>query len=75
MASKRASPSLSPQSIPKGGVGQGAEAWYYESRRGVEIIQQQRDSRGTLMHGPVIRIPWSKLMKSAARCGWKVKRV
>jgi hypothetical protein len=74
MGRKRISPSLSPQSLPKRSVGPGAQAWYYESRRGIEVIYQQRDSRGVLMSGAVVRISWSKLIKSAARCGWKVKR-
>jgi hypothetical protein len=52
-------------------LGPGVHAWYYESRRGVELIVQTRDAKGQLIAAgsPVIRIPWGMLLRSAARCG------
>lgn len=49
-------------------------AWYYESRRGIELVTQIRDKQGEFVSGDVTRIPWGKLMRSAQRCGWKVTR-
>jgi hypothetical protein len=73
MAEKQG-PSLSPQRVTKrsaNDLGPGVHAWYYESRRGIELIVQIRDANGDLIAegSPVIRIPWGMLMKSAKRCG------
>lgn len=73
MSRPKIEPSGRPQGIPKRNVGQCAQAWYYESRRGVEVYHQQRDAKGVLVSASIVRIPWRKLMKSAARCGWTVR--
>lgn len=55
-------PSLNPQNMRDG------KSWYYETRGGIQVYAHS--AHGTT----VTRIPWSRLMKSAERCGWKVKR-
>lgn len=60
---KKAKPSLHPQTMRDG------QAWYYEYRGGIDVIVTRDGSPTTSTH-----IPWSRLMKSAARCGWTVKR-
>jgi hypothetical protein len=62
-AGTRARPSLEPQHL-------GDQSWYYETRRGIQVYH---DTRRNGVVGPIL-IPWSRLAKSAARCGWKVKR-
>lgn len=64
---KKVEPSNRPQKI-RGGK---EEAWFYESRRGVEIYV----SVPGLNAASVARIPWWKLMASATRCGWKVQKI
>lgn len=56
-------PSLNPQVVKRD------RAWYYESARGIELITQIRDKNGTFISGDVTRIPWSQILRSAARCG------
>lgn len=60
-------PSNEPQTVTD-------RAWFYESRRGIELITQLRDKQDNFISGDVTRIPWGKIMRSARRCGWKVSR-
>ena len=61
---RKLGPSLEPQDIAS------SDAWYYESRRGIEVYTDP--DRGGVI-GPIM-IPWWRLMKSAARCGWTVRK-
>jgi hypothetical protein len=62
------SPSNEPQDVIED------RAWFYESRRGIELVTQVRDKEGNFISGDITRIPWGKLMRSAQRCGWKVQK-
>jgi hypothetical protein len=65
---KKPGPSDEPQDVIKD------QAWFYESRRGIELVTQRRDKEGHFISGDITRIPWGKIMRSARRCGWKVSR-
>lgn len=44
-------------------------AWWYEDERGIEVVQEYRRPDGTYLSTGSARIPWSKLLKAAKRCG------
>lgn len=67
---KSAKPSLNPQRLPD--VGDRA-SWYYESRRYLTLYAEGVDGGGGKFL-TTTRIPWSRIMESASRCGWKVSR-
>jgi len=55
-------PSLKPKKIHE-------FAWWYEDERGIIVVQEARRPDGTHLSTEQARIPWSKLMKAAKRCG------
>lgn len=65
---KTPKPSLEPQAVKKD------RAWYYETRRGIELVTQKRDPDGAFVSGAITLITWTRLIKSAKRCGYNVTR-
>lgn len=67
MAKKR-SPYLKPTNVRKTrwDSKELVDVWYYESAKGIEIYHRRRDGKQTPF-GPIIRIPWTQLLRSAKR--------
>jgi hypothetical protein len=40
------------------------EAWYYEERRGILVVQEARTKDGELLKTAMVTIPWSKLERA-----------
>lgn len=55
-------PSRHPQNISK-------TAWYYENPRSISVLVEARDANGHHLKTTEVRIPWSRLLKTAKRCG------
>lgn len=52
--------SLKPEHIsgdPKG-------IWFYQQRRGIEVVYQFRSSGGDLYHADIFILPWKKVAKA-----------
>lgn len=43
------------------------DLWFDESAKGLEIFRRRNDPKLGVVYGPRIRIPWSQVMRSAAR--------
>jgi hypothetical protein len=41
--------------------------WYYESRRGIQVYARVAGEKNAPL--AIVMIPWSQLLRSAARCG------
>jgi hypothetical protein len=44
-------------------------AWYYEYRGRIDVVVWVTEPRTGFHTATTVRIPWSKLLRSAARCG------
>lgn len=62
----RIKPSLLPQESRKPDA-MGNESWYYEHPSCIDLYAKREDEAAVR-----VRIPWSRLMRSAWRCGQKL---
>lgn len=62
MSEKMARPSLKPKKIHE-------FAWWYEDKRGITVVQEARRPDGAHLSTEQCRIPWSRLLEAAKRCG------
>ena len=44
------------------------DAWYYEGKRGIEVVRQVRDGNGDYLATSVTMVSWEKIRKSMRRC-------
>ena len=44
------------------------DAWYYEGKRGIEVVRQMRDGDGNYLAISVTAISWRKIRASMRRC-------
>lgn len=66
---KRLRPSLEPQMVTK-------HVWYYERPGSIEVVIEVVGPNGhSVAPTQQVRIPWSKIMVSAARCGRTVPKL
>lgn len=44
------------------------DAWYYESKRGIEVVRQVRDGDGNYLATSITMVSWRKIRASMRRC-------
>lgn len=44
------------------------DAWYYEGKRGIEVVRQVRDGDGNYLAISITMVSWKKIRASMRRC-------